>query len=205
MPASAMRQKSWAACGALHLPSNPSLPELEPDLSIRSTHQIADRALSLAAVVAVAFGLPRHRASDWLTSENLTESLSPHERAFVTDGEGVATQFQRHADSLFAFAWVLGIVDSFDFVMPAPKDLVRHFPDLRNGESSRVFRSRIVPRSTNELVPIADAGYCIAWACREEKLQGRATVANLSTVDERRRSIEWALSKVKWEEVALDT
>jgi hypothetical protein len=80
-------------------------------------------------------------------------------------------------------------------------------PNLKVSQSSGDFRKKAHPRPLEQVVAACDLAYYLHWAIRQAELSGKQPPGNLKSyvVVERRRALEWLLSKEDWDEVPLDT
>lgn len=159
----ATRQESWRWVENAGLRRKSALPLLEPHLQLQPLSTIADRLLCIGAVAAHAFGFPLASTEGWIDQERLRNALSHREQAFLAGAEEhlMAVQMQLHG--LYALAWCTSVVDHFSADGKMPDDLIRRFPDIKRSEPSTSFRSRLLLRSRNEILPELDAAYCFPW------------------------------------------
>jgi hypothetical protein len=202
-----LRDASHAEARRLGYATNPSLPLLDADLSVRPKEQIILRALTLHSVVAASYGFPKERSLEWLHQEHLTDSLTAKERAFLIGAVTEVVRFQVQAECLWIFAWALGKVERLDFSQPAADYLVTVYPDLKKGESSARWRENLHLRPQAEILAAGDLAYCLHWAINQDRIDGRKSAGPLKPyiIVERRRALEWSLSRAEWDEVQLDT
>jgi hypothetical protein len=202
-----LRKSSHSEAQRLGYATNPSLPLLDPNLCLRSKDQVTQRALTLHCVVAASHGFRREGSLEWLRREQLADSLTPKERAFLVGGVTDTIQFQVQGECLWVFAWVLGKVERLDFAQPAPGHLVTLYPDLKNSESSARWREVLSLRSEAQVLAACDLAYCLHWAINQSRVQGRGRTASLMpyVIVERRRALEWLLGQAQWDDVELDT
>jgi hypothetical protein len=184
-----------------------TLPLLDAGLVMRSTDETVSRILAMNAVAATAYGFDKAKAIAWLKQEALTDSLSEQERRFVFEGIGQPNRFQVQVEAMWALAWAMGIVNEMDFGKDCDNRFVTMLPNLKQSQSSSEFRKKSNPRSLEQVVAALDLAYCLHSATRESGLTGKRPPGNLDAdlVVERRRALEWLLSKEAWDEVPLDT
>jgi hypothetical protein len=183
------------------------LPLLDTDLELRGPDETIARILAMHAVAAAAYGFDRAKAVAWLKQEALTESLTEDERRFVFEGRGRPFPYQRQVEGMWALAWALGTVDEMDFCKDCDNQFATMLPNLKQSQSSAAFRQITIPRPLEHIVATCDLAYCLHWALRQAELTGQLSPGGLDAdlVVERRRALEWLLSKQPWNEVALDT
>jgi hypothetical protein len=201
-----IRRTSLEQARKLGYRTNPALPLLDVE-NVRSPSQLADRILSLCAVLAVAYGLPRDRAKSWVQSEGVVLTLSNAERDLIMHGTRDPQDFQDQVNALFSLAWCAGVVETFRFDQETPTDLARRCPDVSSAEPATEFRRSLKPRSPRDVISKADLAYCIHWAIREAALGGSGAqgVLHPISVRERRRGLQWMISTQGWDEISLDT
>ena len=70
------------------------------------------------------------------------------------------------------------------------------------------FKNKCNLRSVNEILDMLDLYYRYHWACVEKRIKPETSIGNLnpSVVVERRRGLEWIISKTQdWYDISLDT
>ncbi|EPS1221448.1 DUF4272 domain-containing protein [Burkholderia cenocepacia] len=85
----------------------------------------------------------------------------------------------------------------------ASVQLGKIYPDLRNEESFQWFITGCSLRSRNDLISMLDLAYCLHWCIVDAPAE--SSNIHLHVVAERRRALEWMLSKDDWEAISLDT
>ncbi len=202
-----LRERSLVRAKQLGYPTNPSLPLLDETLMPRPQDEIEMRALSLHCVVAASCGFPAARALEWLLREGLVDSLTPRERDFLQGRDLNNVVFQSQVEALWLFAWVFSKFDDLNFAQPCQDNLVTLYPNLHKAESSEDWRRANRLRGPMQILEVCDLAYCLHWAINQamlerEKLPGRL---NSLVIIERRRALEWILSRDDWDAVPLDT
>lgn len=178
------------------------------DTTLRPAEEIIDRALALSTVVAVSYGFRSDDALSWLAQESLTKGLSCQELNFLKGFNQNRQQFQRQVESLCTFAWALEFLPELDFSKRSPVRLVAIYPDLKIMKSAVDFKNKAKLRPVSKIVEACDAAYCLHWGLRQAALDEGITLKRpLSSivVTERRRALEWMLSKEAWDNISLDT
>ncbi|WP_409558939.1 DUF4272 domain-containing protein [Cupriavidus sp.] len=195
MQASVIRDHSLFQAKRLGYSRTPPLPSIDCDLlQLRPQHEVEKRALALSVVVAISYGLDRASGRSWLEREGLYGALSAAERSFVEDGRSAGgSTFQAQVEALGIFAWALGYAPTLQFDQALPPNLVKIYPDLRNDESCQRFIAGCRLRSSNELISMLDLAYCLHWCIVDAP--AKSTKIHLPVVTERRRALEWMLSK----------
>lgn len=200
------RQASTALLLAKGITVPGHLPELDGSLS-RSEAEVVNRLLCLHALAAVAYGLPREAALDWIKVESLEDGLEPTETQFLYDGTGNPQLYQSQVEAMYALAWALGHYPRMDLLADCDSRFVHRLPNLKVKEPSSAFRRDSKLRSGDEVLSMADLGYCLHWAMREAQVTGTLLRSNPSplVVEQRRRAFEWLVGREDWTEVSLDT
>jgi hypothetical protein len=202
-----IRNESIQVAKRLGVDVPPTLPLLDTGLETRNADQVVSRILAMNAVAAMAYGFDKAKAASWLNQEALNDSLSEQEKHFVFEGKGQPDRFKGQIEGMWALAWAMGIVSELNFSKDCDNGFATTLPNLKRSQSSAIFRKRIDPRPLEQVVAACDLAYCLHWAIRQAELGGKRPPANLKTyiVVERRRALEWLLSKDVWDEVSLDT
>lgn len=175
---------------------------------VRTTRDIANRALALHALVACSFGFDKSAAISWCKKEGVITALTESELKDLESNSADMDQYQCYVEALYAFVWVLGRVDKLDFNDHCPEHMVGIYPDLLTDESAVEFIDLVNIQSKQKVLEACDLAYCIHWALRDIELNGGARYPNgiePYVVVERRRVLEWLLSEESWDEISLDT
>ena len=201
-----IRQISIQTVKSLGLNMPDRLPTLE-GLELRDVGEIIGRTLGMCIVSATAYGLSRSTAIEWLNREALTNFLSARERRFILSETGCVEPFKTQIEGIWALAWELGLIENFEFDRSCDSDFVTIFPDFKSGEDSKAFQSKVSLRTYDEICRALDLAYCIHWCIRQASLTNATVPPTIRPyiVVERRRALEWTLSKQNWDDIALDT
>lgn len=205
----ARETREWSLCEAKRLgfATNQRLPLLDTNMQMRSLEAIVDRSLTLNVVVSTSFGFSTASAQAWLALEDLHWSTSAIERAVLDGRSDQLHELQDQVEALNAFAWALGFVAEMPFDRESPDNLVKVFPDLKTSAPSSAYRETARLRPVSEVYAALDLAYCLHWAVVDARLNGRTCPRSDDAyiVVERRRALEWMMSDVEWDDVALDT
>lgn len=201
-----IRSQSFREAEELGYPINRELPLLGELKELRSKHELTNRILCLNAVVATAWGHPRELSLKWIEREQLIPYMSDSEKRFLHDGVG-ELELRWQVEGLWALAWCAGFVDDLNFAVECSDELVTVLPDLQKNESSPAYCERIVVRDVGSIVAKCDLAYCLHWAIRDAALRRQRPPGSLHPIRvvERRRALEWMLTRDDWDSVALDT
>jgi hypothetical protein len=202
-----IREQSIHTAKQLAVDVSSTLPLLDAGLEMRSADEAVSRILAINAVAATAYGFDKAKVTTWLNQEALTDSLSGQEKHFVFEGVGQPDRFKAQVESMWALAWAMGITNELNFAKDCDNRFVTMLPNLKQSQSSADFREKANPRPLEQVVAACDLAYCLHWTIRQAELSGKQPPANLKpyVVVERRRALEWLLSKDAWDEISLDT
>jgi hypothetical protein len=205
----ATRQQSLVRLAALGFPRPPEWLPLRDEWPERTLQEVVDRALGLNVFVAVAYGMPKQRAREWLQREAIR--LTPAEETFFSAADLDTDAINRarwKVESLGMLAWTLGVLPKLQWDEPLPDDLSHRVPHLHAGEDARRFRTEARLRPPGELSAGLDLAYCLTWGLVELKLQGGQPPAAIDpgAVWERRGALEWLCDpEVDWDDPPMDT
>lgn len=186
---------------------SPTLPLLDAKFELRSTTEAVSRLLAMNGVAAASYGFDKSSTIAWLEQEALTDVLTEEERRFLFEGTGQPSRFHSQVEGMWTLAWAMGFVQELNFDEDCDKGFAAMLPDLRVNQSSAAFREKAKARALEQVVAACDLAYCLHCAIRQTELNGTRPAITLksSVVVERRRAMEWLLSKEPWDEVDLDT
>jgi hypothetical protein len=201
-----IREQSIQTAKQLGVDVSPTLPLLDAGLEMRGADEAISRLLAMNAVAAIAYGFDKTKAIAWLKQEALSGSLSEQEKRFVFEGVGQPEIFKVQVESMWALAWAMGITNELNFAKDCDNRFVMTLPNLKQSQNSADFHKKANPHPLEQVVAACDLAYCLHWAIRQSELTGKRP-GNLKpyVVVERRRALEWLLSKDAWDEVSLDT
>jgi hypothetical protein len=202
-----IRDESIQTARQLGVDVSATLPLLDAGLEMRSADETVSRILAMNAAAAIVYGADKAKTIAWLKQETLTDSLSEQERRFVFEGVGQPNRFQVQVEGMWALAWAMGIVNEMNFGKDCDNRFAAMLPNLKASQSSGDFRKKANSRPLKQVVATCDLAYCLHWAIRQSEITGKRPPGNLKpyVVVERRRALEWLLSKEAWDEVPLDT
>lgn len=141
-------------------------------------------------------------------------SLGPVEVELLGGVLPAGEHLQSQIESLWAFAWSLGLTPILDPTAYCGDDLVTLMPDLRAEESLADWRMRVVPEllPTVEIYDALDLLYAMTWGLVDARLNGRPTPGTVAPYVhwERRRALEFVrmdpdISHSDWDAIDLST
>jgi hypothetical protein len=161
----------------------------------------------LTAVAAAAYGFDRVKSIVWVRQEKLGASLTNAELRFLERSEGPLQLFQTQIEGTWALAWALSLVPQLDLWKDCDNHFVTSMPNLKVSQSSSELRRKAQLRPRDELVAACDLAYCLHWVIRQAEIEGKKPPSDLKSyvIVERRRALEWLLSKESWDAISLDT
>jgi len=196
------RSAIWAECLARGLSNNENLPELEESLSLRPLKEIVGRIMALHGIVACSYGYSPTQTLKWLEENGVVGFLTSSER-IALESSGSMAEYQWEVYSLYALAWVLGLINGYSATSEMPDTLVNVLPDIKEGEAIEHFYSRVSLRGEREIIVQLDASYCVHWAILDAAQRGIASPVEGAI--QRRRALEWCMSDKDWDSISLDT
>jgi len=184
-----------------------TLPLLDAGLGMRSADETVSRILAMNAVAATAYGFDKMKAISWLNQEAVTDWLSEQEKRFLFEGAGQSDRFKVQVEGMWALAWAMGIASELNFAKDCDNRFVMMLPNLKQSQRTADFRKKASPRPLEQVIAACDLAYCFHWSIRQSEISGNRPPGNLKpyVVVERRRALEWLLSKEAWDEITLDT
>lgn len=204
-----VRKRSLETAVSLGYSVNRALPLLDPKLHVeRTIDEITRRALCLFCVVAVANNSNPLVALNWARAESLLDAFTASELSYLEAAtEPARRTFLAQEEALWALTWATAFHNDFDHSSFCDNSLAKMFPNIRGRESSRDFMERAVIRRDDDIIEALDLAYCLHWAIVDEDLSQRPMVHSVSAyvIVERRRALEWLVSKNEWDEISLDT
>jgi hypothetical protein len=187
------------------------IQDCPPD-EIRSSVDVARRALALHASVAVSLGALREEVLAWLNENSLVSELSPFESQFLNDPEPSRRQIINvswHSECLIMLLWALGLAElprankQCDTAM-----FLEIFPPYSEVEVAD-FLAKACLRPDEELIEMADRMLDLHWSARDAKINSKpaSVPVDIEIIQERHRAINWVIGYdgVSWDEVTTDT
>jgi hypothetical protein len=212
MDHSDVRKKTLDRLRSIGLPGIVPLPLLEPDLSVRKSAEVAQRANVLHMLYAVHlrgkssardfYGLMKERGWDLFLTE--------HERRSLVTGE-VSDQdlidFSWMKESCKVLLWAGTLVDDDLFEDFAECDFSAFYALIPPRRPFDEYLQAFHLRGEEVLVENVDFYYCLHWFFRDPARRRTPLKVPIkqSMVVERRRALEWVTHDVAWDRVAMDT
>jgi hypothetical protein len=168
--------------------------------------------LVLAAVSAVAQGVPRDEVVTWLEEVNLWSSLSPSETKFLSTSkpsERDEVQFSWFMESVYTLGWALGIQQELE--LPVSEASIGCILEKTPGPGEAVapFVNSCSLRPASEIHLAVETYFDAHASCRASKARGQpeANGYDIEVVQERHRALNWLVcyENAEWDQVATDT
>ncbi len=184
-----------------------------PPDKVRSSQEIACRALALFGVWGLAIGSPRDDVLGWLEAHNLREALSPVEQKFVDNQHPSSKQkinFSWHSERLIVLLWTLNLVENMpDADKQCDTSIFKRCLPPYADLSVEQFISNATTRSEEELREEADRTLDLHWQARHAQVNDRGPKdpVDIEVVQERHHAINWVTDYcgLNWDEVTTDT
>ncbi|MGA8117986.1 MAG: DUF4272 domain-containing protein [Actinocatenispora sp.] len=167
-------------------------------VELRRRGELAARCAVLGMLLASRAGLPRWQAMRWLRDAQLLERVTPVEWRFVAGGVGNPAVVDLAVDALHGLAWLLGLVDDLDPVLPGTGGLLRLLPDpWSSGRDYPIWRSGVLSghRDPADAAALLDLYYCLDWSYQENQRRGEPMPGPVPAVaiGARRWALEWGV------------
>jgi len=177
---------------------------------MREGSAVARRCLVLYAVLAAGHGTSRDDLAQWLRREELWDSVSPEEMAFLQAADLSRQQIigaTWRAEALFPLVWALGAIPA----LPAPANqcdvqLLRSaLPPLFGPAAEFIEQAKV--RDEGEIMDAHEATYQAHWTVRDATIDGRPVPAsyNPGVIQERHLALNWLIFPEEWDDVTTDT
>lgn len=209
------KNKSIAFISSLGIKTIDHLPPIQSEnqVTIRSSEEIASRAVILAITNLVAFNnLTGEQANEMITQYALGKYVSPDETAFLNDpSDARKNQMTWKCEAVWVLCWALEIIDD---IGPAGKlaDLNNIKPEdypVAPGVDPNLFiQNNHKIRSAKEILDQNDLYYRLNWACVDARLNGaELSLVHPGVVYERQYALNWLTNYLDqaWDEVTCET
>lgn len=167
-------------------------------VALRRRGELAARAAILGVLLATHDGLPRRQAMRWLRDARLLERVTRREWRYIAGGVGDGALVDLERDALHGLAWLLGLAEDLDPLLPRSPHLADLLPDpWASGARYPYWRAALPParRDPVEAAVLLDLYYCLDWAYQEAERYGEPTPPPVPPVaiGSRRWALEWAV------------
>lgn len=198
-----------------------TLPLVESSvlLTLKSLDEICDRALACFVTFQfacdIANGQEHELVKDFyvelLERYEVKDCLLPSEQKILDNkfDEKELINMTWSYETFWSLVWALGLLENKDIEKPY---------DLCDGKKAtelvvycknkNEFKQKCKLRDIEEILDMVDLYYRYHWACVDVTLNPKTRIGKLNpeVVYERRKGLEWLISKEKnWEEISLDT
>ena len=194
------------------VPINKNLPYIEDEHEalVRSTEEIAKRAIALLTVAVKAHGVNQEGIDGIVETYDLESVLSPNEVKFINDespSEYDKAQFSWRYEAAWVLLWALGYVEELSYPSTlCDVNAAIAFVDQRSTEQ---FISDAKLRPIAEILDETDLIYRYHWAVVDDRINGRPPPSeiNSSVVLERHYTLNWLVGYMgqEWDDVSTDT
>jgi len=182
------------------------LPTIELT-TLRSLSEIIDRALVLNAMHQLSLKAPKYVIADWLSENDLIESVSPDEYSLLTQYDDPLTQSEVNftywlIEALWALVWVTKLIKNLPFDKAVGDELASLSPNLQVGEDRAKYINCMQLRTYSELYEMRDLYYRLHWWVHHH--QNDTPKDFFARILLRRKALEWVLDcDTDWDEVDL--
>ncbi len=185
---------------------------MESENKIRSSREVAERAIVLYCVVESSDSDDRVELRDWLKTEKLWSAVSPIEKKLF--GKGKITQQQIinaswRVEALETIVWSLNLLPT---VTPStdqcdPSQIKALFPFFLGDTKDFLSQSKL--RTDEEIEKTLEEIYEQHWKVRDAMLNHKDTPDNLDSgvIKEKHHALNWVTGyeELDWDNVSTDT
>ncbi len=172
----------------------------------KSLNEVVSRVACLTVQMARLFSWPRELTIQWIEAEGLAESLSHNERRFIEEGFGYPPKIMAFNESLWAFLWMLSLIDELDFTKFCGDNMAMLLPNVKELGSLDSFRKKCTLRSEPEIMQMFDIANCFASSYEEMQATGIAMHRSVSKkwqpriITGRLRAFNWFYGDLPWDD-----
>src|SRR5262245_58344426 len=206
------KMRSVARLKAEGVPTLGWLPVIETvaEARLRSSDEIARRALALVVVANKAEGADQALVDKLVADLGVSADFSPKEKAFIdkaAPNENERLQFVWRYEALHVLLWSIGFVDKLDRPDRTVdvRSTVRIF--VENRRAGLIAKAKLRPAT--EILDATDLIFRYHWAVRDAGLRGKRPPASLDgdVVMERHHALNWLIGfgGDEWDDVGTDT
>jgi hypothetical protein len=182
----------------------------DEEINVRKPIEVAERILSLLAVIGKVHQGNDSRFTDWFDKNSIEKYLSQEECIFInTDSpeQNVIRNFSWRAEALTSLLWSIGLISEMpplnqEFDVYSLNGLKKIINDPEE------FKRRTKLRPDNELNEMEGQLYHEHWRVRDAQFFGKEMPSELnpSIVYERRYGLSWLVGwGDDWDDVPTDT
>lgn len=209
----ARKLRSEAILRSEGVPFLDHLPVIEDERTaeLRTSSEIALRAMVLNVVSVKGEGLGHERALEIVEQYHLESALTPDERQFLENdhpSDKDKVQFSWRYEAYWTLLWALNFVDELG--RPDTVCDVELAVRIKVDRASTQFIDEARCRDVDEILDALDLTYRYDWACVDARLNGKAAPAGLNpgVVVERHHALNWLVGygeSAEWDDVTTDT
>jgi hypothetical protein len=190
----------------LHLP----VIETQEEARLRSTQEVAYRALSLLAVALKGEGLEQQLVETLVGRYGLAPYFTPKEAVFIENAapsQSDRSQFSWRYEAAWVLLWALGYLEELgkpSTICDVPKAVT-----IMHERSTAQFVADANLRSLEQVLDEADLIYRYDWAVVDARVNDKPSPAGLEpgVVQERHHALNWLIGYMDqdWDNVSTDT
>lgn len=190
--------------------------EASNEVHLKSLDEICKRAIASFLIIQLACDIHNGQyeksveiVSKLLEKFKVSDCLNKKEKKLLDGTYEMqdAIDIDWEYEAYWSLIWALGLVDDIS----DGSDICdcNYAIELFNESNSyEDFKSKCKLRDVNEILDMLDLYYRYYWACVEKGVKPETSIGDLnpSVVVERRRGLEWIISKTQdWYDISLDT
>lgn len=192
-----------------HLPYT----ESESEVKIRTSEEIASRAVILAITNLLAFSnISGEQAIGLIEKYSLNKYVTPEEMDFLKNPtEESKNQMSWKCEAIWILCWALGIIDEIgpaDELADLNKISESEYPIIPETDPNIFIQKNHQLRSAKAILDQNDLYYRLNWACVDARLNGEEiTNVHPGVVYERQYALNWLVNYMgqEWDDVTCDT
>ncbi len=209
---SVRKARSESVLKEKNVPINSHLPYIEDSKAahIRTTEEVALRAMALLVVAVKAEGLEQDIVNYLITTYDLSKAFSANEKVFIEDlnpSQHDKTQFIWRYEAAWVLLWSLGFVPELD--SPTHMCDVGASVEVLQQRTREQFLNDSTLRTASEILDQNDLIYRYHWAVVDARIKGLKTPGGVdsSVVLERHYALNWLVGYMgqEWDDVSTDT
>jgi hypothetical protein len=191
---------------------NQHLPVIETveEARLRSTQEIAYRALALLAVASKGEGLEQQLVEKLVGRYGLAPYFTPKEAVFISSAapsQRDRSQFSWRYEAAWVLLWALGYLEELgkpSAICDVPKAVT-----IMDDRTTAQFVADAKLRSLEQVLDEADLIYRYDWAVVDARVSDKPSPAGLEpgVVQERHYALNWLIGYMDqdWDDVSTDT